>query len=98
MIHLAHAVLLGLVLAGAATAQEAPDDPPALAPESLRLQDELRALGAGLNAGRADVALEGVVRGRMRDAILDALDPLLPGPRAGRRAAEGAPAFEAARE
>ncbi|MGA1635698.1 MAG: inverse autotransporter beta domain-containing protein, partial [Gemmobacter sp.] len=98
MIHLAHAVLLGLVLAGAATAQEAPDDPPALAPESLRLQDELRALGAGLNAGRADVALEGVVRGRMRDAILDALDPLLPVPLAGRRAAEGAPAFEAARE
>lgn len=58
----------------------------------------MRAIGAGMNAGQTGVALEGVVRGRMRDAILDALDPHLPMPLAGKRDADGAPAFAIARE
>jgi len=97
-VRLAAAILLSVLVGWSATAQVAAEDPPPLPPESLRLQAELGALGAGLNAGRADVALEGVLRGRMRDAILDALDPLLPVPLAGRREAEGAPAFAVARE
>jgi hypothetical protein len=98
VVRLAAAILLSVLVGWTATAQVAAEDPPPLPPESLRLQAELGALGAGLNDGRADVALEGVLRGRMRDAILDALDPLLPVPLAGRREAEGAPAFAAARE